>query len=144
MKIWGSILVLPKVITDLKNRLYYPLGIYNNIFHSVARQEMMKNWDNLTFTSFISFSIWLATKYKPYKRENAKGFPFLISLLLCAYRCLLRFSILLFPNNMEGSKRTTTRSGHLSSSTEKKQNQTCRKIQTYHRKFAVKQYFKSL
>ena len=45
--------------------------------------------------------------------------------------------------NMEGSKRTTTRIGHLYSSTTKKaKNQ--KKIQPYDRKFVVQQYIKSL
>ena len=43
---------------------------------------------------------------------------------------------------MEGSKRTTTCIGHLSSST--KNNQKTKKIQLYDRKFVDQQYIKSL
>ena len=47
--------------------------------------------------------------------------PYLISSFLCtlSQRYLLRLAALFFPNNMEGSKRTTTRFGHLHSSTKK-------------------------
>ena len=50
-----------------------------------------------------------------------KGFPisnFLIACIL-SWIYLLQLSALFFPNNMEGSKRTTTRFGHLCSSTKK-------------------------
>ena len=49
--------------------------------------------------------------------------PYLIYSLLCtlSQRYLLRIFALFFPNNMEGSKRTTTRFGHLCSSTKSKQ-----------------------
>ena len=43
---------------------------------------------------------------------------------------------------MEGSKRTTTCIGHLSSSTKNKQK--TKKIQLYDRKFVDQQYIKSL
>ena len=47
--------------------------------------------------------------------------PYLISSFFCtlSQRYLLRLAALFFPNNMEGSKRTTTRFGHLCSSTKK-------------------------
>ena len=44
---------------------------------------------------------------------------------------------------MKGSKGTTTRVGHLCSSTKKKQKKK-KKIQPYDRKFVVKQYIKSI
>ena len=52
--------------------------------------------------------------------------PYLISSFLCtlSQRYLLRLAALFFPNNMEGSKRTTTRFGHLCSSTKKKSKKT--------------------
>ena len=43
-----------------------------------------------------------------------------------------------FPINMEGSRRTTTRLGHLSSSTQNKQK--TKKTQPYDRKFVEQQY----
>ena len=44
---------------------------------------------------------------------------------------------------MEGCKRTTTRTGHLSSSTKNKQKNK-KKMPPYDKKFVVQQYIKSL
>ena len=75
-----------------------------------------------------------------------KVFPFIISSLLCtlSQKYLLRLSILFLSNNIEGSKRTTTRIGHFSSSTKNKQNKKQKKDTNYDRKFVVKQQIRSL
>ena len=59
---------------------------------------------------------------KKKKRKWERFFPYLFSLLLCTFswRYLLRLSALFFPNNMEGSKRTTTHFRHLCNSTKNK------------------------
>ena len=57
----------------------------------------------------------------PKKGKYVKGFlisSFLVPLYF-VLEILLRLAALFFPNNMEGSKRTTTRFGHLHSSTKK-------------------------
>ena len=57
----------------------------------------------------------------PKKGKYVKGFlisNFLVPLYF-VLEILLRLAALFFPNNMEGSKRTTTRFGHLHSSTKK-------------------------
>ena len=67
-----------------------------NIFRSVVRYERMKCWAKFT--------------------QNA-------TLLYCPFLFIENFtspSSISFPINMEGSKRTTTRIGHLSSSTKNK------------------------
>ena len=63
--------------------------------------------------------------------------PYLISSLLCtlSQRYLLRLSALFFPNNIEGSKRTTTRFCHLCSSIKNKQRK--KKVQPFDKKFVV-------
>ena len=102
--------------------------------------------ENLTFPHlpFHFLSDW-PPNLSPKKEKMRKVSLYLIScssLLYLKDTCfdLLQFS---FPTNMEGSKRITTRFGHLSSSSEKSKK-TKRKIQPYDRKFVVKQYIKSL
>ena len=74
------------------------------------------------------------------KREIAQTFPFPISLLLftLSQRYLLWLSVRIFPNDMEGSKRTTTCTGYLCSSTKKNKQKKQKKIQSYDSKFVVK------
>ena len=81
-----------------------------------------------------------------HKKKMRKVSLYLISQLLytLSQRQLLRLSALFFPNNMEGYKRTTTRFGHLCSSTKNKQKKKRNKIQPYNRKFVFKQFIKSL
>ena len=64
-----------------------------------------------------------------------KGSPYLIPLFLStlSQRYLLRLAALFFHNNMEGSKRTTTRLGNLCFST-KKSKKTKKKDTTYKKK----------
>ena len=56
------------------------------------------------------------------KEKMQKVSPYLISSFLCtlSQRYLFGLTALFCPNNMEGSKRTITRFGHLCSSTKKK------------------------
>ena len=67
--------------------------------------------ENLTFHCFpFHFpSDWPPTS-NPKKEKMRKVSPYLISLLLCtlSYIYLLQLSAIFFPNNMEGSKRSTT------------------------------------
>ena len=77
--------------------------------------------------------------------------PFLIYPLFCnlLQTYLVCLSALFFPNNIEESKITTTRIGHLcpltktSKNKQKKQNKKQKK-KDYDKKFLVKQYIKSL
>ena len=80
------------------------------------------------------------------KEKIRKVSLYVFSLFLCTLskRYLLRLAAPFFPNNMEGSKRTTTRFDHLCSSTKKIAKRQKKKIQSYDRKFVVKQYIKLL
>ena len=157
-----------KAITDLiKNSLYYPLGIYNNIFHGVVRYERTKSQIIFAQNAIL---LHCPLHRKPYipvfhfisylsdyeiqirKRRKCKSFPissftvalyFILFTLSCS-RYLLLLSVLFLPNKMEGSKRTTTRTGHLPSSTKNWQKLKKKLIQPDDRKTVVKQYIKSL
>ena len=134
---------------------------YNNIFHDIVRYERMKSWviftqnaillycsflfiENLTFPRlpFHFLSNWPPNP-NPKKEKVRKVSPYLISSFFhtLSWRYFLWLAALFFPSNMKGSKRTTTRFGHLCSST-KKSKKT--KKQPYDRKFVVKQYIKLL
>ena len=62
--------------------------------------------EKLTFLSSISFPIWLTTKSKSYKRENTKGFLFLISPWLCtlSWRYLFRLFAQVHYDSSSGEK----------------------------------------
>ena len=81
------------------------------------------------------------------KEKMQKVSPFPISPLLCtlSQKCLLRLSVLFFPNNMEGSRRSSTLLVIFTcSSTKKTSKKNKKKTQSYDRKVVVKQYIKSL
>ena len=89
-----------------------------NIMHGVVRYERMKSWAKFTQNAILLYCLFLFME--------SLTFPSSIS----------------FPIDMERSKRTTTRIGHLYSSTKNKQKG--KKIQPYDRRFAIQQYIKSL
>ena len=86
--------------------------------------------ENLTFPRLpLHFLSDWPPNPNPKKEKMRKVSPYLISSFLCtlSQRYLLRLAAIFFPNNMEGSKRTTIRFGHLCSSTKKGKSQKKKK-----------------
>ena len=102
-------------------------------------------------TTFHFNSFLTDHQIKVLKKRMRKVSPFLIYPLFCnlLQTYLVCLSALFFPNNIEESKITTTRIGHLcpltktSKNRQKKQNKKQKK-KDYDKKFLVKQYIKSL
>ena len=142
-------------------------GIYNNIFHGVARHERMKSWVILTQNAILLYCLFLFIEEKTYilvfhfisyltdhqiqmlKKRKCESFPH-FQFLRCYVFCLrntcfgfLYFSFLIVWKDL---REVLLALVIFTCSSTKKQakKKNKKKIQSYDRKVVVKQYIKLL